>query len=263
MDKNQGVRKLIFNTLIRILKRDERIDLATISGSDASKKTTEISDIDLIVILKEESLFDLFIKDIWDIANNCGELISIYNTTPYHYFLIFKRGIIVDLNIITNALFWTLKKSRILFDKKGFISSKFYKIPISDEYINQLILSGFVGIIRAINKLKKKDYWVIPRFINFVRENSILPLIKVLNKDKIENITNLNLDKFPKKLKYQVYQTFAKPFEKDSNKAIISTFYIMLELCTKLKNKFKINDFSDTIILVKKHLGEINNDKKE
>jgi hypothetical protein len=102
-----------------------------------------------------------------------------------------------------------------------------------------------------VSKYIKSDYFVIPRFLDSIRTNTVLPFLSFLNKNSDINVANLKLNNLSKKQKSLLINTFAKP-EKNSCLSAIENMHQLLFLIAKEVN---ISDFDLIGNKIKSHIS--------
>ncbi len=229
---------IITSKIITLLKNDQRIESVFLSGSAAIGNDNKHSDIDIIVVVNEESNFISVISESESILNSAGQIISIYHATPYHHFIIYKGPIIVDISFTTLSFVWAIKNSKIVFDKSNFLAKEKNNFHY-DHLVKDMLVRGITNISRILSKIEKKEYWIVPRFINSLRDSSILPLLAVIYGYDIQNITKLELENIAPELKEKLLETFIKPTKEDSITGLISCFYLLKKMKKDCKIKFE------------------------
>jgi predicted nucleotidyltransferase len=242
-NKFLSIREKIITKIVNGLKVDQRILLIFASGSMNSGLVSKFSDIDLWIVLSEESGINLFKTEIFSIFSKFFKLSGVYKCTEHHYFVICSSGIQIDLNITTAAQYFSLikiKDKRMLFDRNHFISKTNNLQTSRENFIKEKLLIGSTTLERGINKFIKGDYFVAVRFLESVRNSSILPLLPLVDKEKFINIVSFDIKNLNIKHRILFEESFARPTKESCLKAIISEF----ELLVIIKNRLKIKEYN-------------------
>lgn len=223
--------QIIINKIKNILSSDNRIKLAFVTGSAANDELTELSDIDLWIITKEENDLNKIVADISLLFQNKIKIKHIYRSTEHHYFVILKNQIQIDLNIASSALFYSLtqnKNKKIIYDPHFCSITKNKKeIKKNCQTINNLLVIGYTTLARTTSKYFKNNFFVVVRFIDNIRNNIIIPLIPFTETEKMPNPITLDVNNLSHYTKKEFLKTFPKPIKKDCYQAILSTLNLL------------------------------------
>jgi predicted nucleotidyltransferase len=240
MSKGSEKKSDVLSNVTGVLKHDERIQSIFLLGSLQKGKTSPVSDIDLWVILSEESGINTICKELNILFAKTGVLLGIYECTAHHYFIIYRNGVQVDLNFVTAASYWSVVSSKsktVLFDRTlsmGEKNSRLIKNKSAD--ISRLLLVGYTTLERGLSKFIKKDYFVVVRFLDAVRHNSIIPLLPFFEKEKIPNAVSLNIDNLSAEVKQLLIHSYAKPVENSCRESMTSTLLLLDLIAKKVNN---------------------------
>lgn len=241
MKKNKPYNKKFLTEIVRKLSTDKRISKIFLLGSYGHKgKPTIFSDFDLWIVLSEETGLNSFKNELEIIFNKFGRLHGIYESTAHHFFIVYKEYPQIDLNLTSSATYYNLtnlKNIKVLFSSTFIKKHKIKEEPLIN--IRRNLLNGFITLERSMSKYIKRDYFVIPRFLENIRMNTILPFLSFLNKNRDINVANLKLNGLSKKQKLLLINTFAKP-EKNSCLSAIENMSQLLFLIAKEVN---VSDF--------------------
>lgn len=247
MNQNKflNVRKKLVAKIITGLKEDRRILLIFSSGSINGGLVTKFSDIDLWIVLSEESGINQFKLEISNIFSEFSKLIGVYKCTEHHYFVICSSGIQIDLNLTTAAQYFSIMKvseNKVLFDRNHFIKKDRQSLNNRKDFVEEKILIGCTTLERGINKFIKKDYFVATRFIESVRNGAILPLLSLIGKEKFVNMVTFNINNLTSEIKLLFEESFPVPTKDGCLQAIVAEFKLLLIIKDKLKiEKFDFN----------------------
>lgn len=233
------------------LKDDERIQAIFLLGSMQKGRATPISDIDLWIILFEESGINTICEELNAIFSKPGILLGIYKCTAHHYFIIYRKGIQVDLNFVTAASYWSIidsKSKTILFDRTLSLAEKNPRtIKNKSEDISRILLVGYTTLERGVSKFLKKDYFVVVRFLDTARHNSIIPLLPFFEKEKILNAVSLKLDNLSDEVKQLLIHTYAKPTEASCRESLLNSLKL-LDFIAKKVNTDNYKQYSVRLV---------------
>lgn len=239
-----------------ILSNDNRVRLVFITGSMANDNLTELSDIDLWIIIKEENDLNKIVFDISIFFKEKLDIKHIYRSTEHHYFIILKNQIQIDLNIISSALYYSLTQinnKKIICDPQLCLIKKNKKEIIKyQKSIHDLLIIGYTTLARATSKYLKNNYFVVVRFIDNIRNNVIMPLIPFIETLKLPNPITLEVNNLSNKTKKEFLKTFSKPIQKDCYQAISSTLKLLDQFQTKLDSDIYLTNISKKIKTVLK-----------
>lgn len=251
------VREKILDLLVGVFKSDEQIHSIFITGSMNYKtSTTPLSDIDLWIILYEESGINAIRKQLEDIFSKVSPVRMMYQCTAHHYFIIFKNGVQVDFNMATAACYYSLinphKKiladSRRSHEKKTITTAAKHKAFVADQ-----LLIGYTTLERAISKFLKGDYVVTIRFLDGIRSNVIFSLLPFVENVEIPNVVTVPLDKLSKNVKESVVASYAQP-TKESCKSSINAIMTLMELITKKTKSRGVQDIHKKLSTILLHV---------
>jgi hypothetical protein len=237
------MKKILKNTLdalINVFDKDDRIHSVFITGSMIDNSlVTPFSDIDIWIILHEESYINSIKNELSHIFRQVSPIRIMYPCTDYHYFVIFENGVQIDFNMATAACYYSLTSSqkKILLDKnRSYVYKGFSTISKHHTFISEKLLIGYTTLERAISKYLKKDYVVTVRFLDLIRSNIIFSLLPFVENVSIPNVVSVPLDKFSKKIRKQVVTSYAKPIKESCREAIIAIMLILNYISKKTKS---------------------------
>lgn len=232
-------KKIIKTRIISNLKADEDIWGVFYTGSTAKSTENIFSDIDIWIIVYEESQWESVIKRYIEKVQTYDNVLEVYRSTYSHFFITYKSGAILDINIMTAPMYFGTQSTnkKMIFSRSSFDG---FDIKLT----RSLFVKAINSIERSTSKTLRGEYWVVPRFMNSFREDYILPLLNLgekltyINKVQVE-FTNLETD-----LKDMLFDLFCRPERKSCKKAIISAIKITTE-CFEYFNKSQHGVFDD------------------
>lgn len=255
--KTEG-RKELLSKIVNVMKKDARISSAFLTGSFVKNETTEFSDIDLWLILLEESGINSFRVQVKDIFSRLAPLYGVYECTAHHYFVVYKSGIQIDLNLMTAAQYFSIKDKqvkKILFDKKLFLIKKGELDDRSArKYAEEKLFVGVTTLERGVSKYIKKEYFVAARFLDSVRSGAILSLLPFIDKEEIPDMVTLNIDNLTPRVRKLFISSYSKPTKKDCFKSIKAT----IGLLKIVSDELDIKDFDENFRRLEKVLSKHN-----
>jgi predicted nucleotidyltransferase len=154
MKKNKLYNKKFLTNMVKKLSTDTRISKIFLLGSYGHKgKSTMLSDLDLWIILSEESGLNSFKNELEIIFNKFGRLYGVYESTAHHFFIIYKEYLQIDLNLASSATYCNLTNPK---NKKILFSSTFvkkHKIKEDNKVkFRENLLNGFTTLERGMSK---------------------------------------------------------------------------------------------------------------
>lgn len=251
------VREKILDLLVGVFKSDEQIHSIFITGSMNYKtSTTPLSDIDLWIILYEESGINAIKKQLEGIFNKVSPVRMMYQCTAHHYFIIFKNGVQVDFNMATAASYYSLlnphKKiladSRRSHEKKTVTTAAKHKLFVAEQ-----LLIGYTTLERTVSKFLKGDYVVTIRFLDGIRSNVIFSLLPFVENVDIPNVVTVPLDKLSGPVKEQVVTSYAQP-TKESCFQAIQAVLSLLDYITKKTKSHGVQDIHKKLSTILLHV---------
>lgn len=256
MDRNLA--DTICKKITSSLEKDERICSVFIEGSLKYKNNNKFSDIDLWLIFSEEFGINSFKEEILRIFSKFGVIVGIYDCTAHHYFIVYGNGIQIDLNLITAAQYFSIKNNdneiNVLFDRQLYLSSRVdFLEEAKQAYARKLLLVGYATLERALSKFIKSNYFVVVRFLDTIRHNSILPLLPFVENQKISSAVSLEIEKLSKEVQDLFIQTYSKPTRESNIESLLAS----LNLLKIIANKLKIEDFNNQNEKIEKVLTKI------
>ena len=238
--QNSKQHRRVVENISEIFGNDDRVQLIFATGSTAKDAHTKYSDVDIWIVIREEKQLSAFIQELSTTIARIFPDNAHYNTTSTHYFFILETSVVLDLNIITAAQYFSIQSPKRIIqkkpNKKQIHRHKHIETMTSDS-VDVLFLKGTIGLMRILSKIKKKDYWSAPRFIASVREIAIIPLMQRKHPSAIKNIVDIDLKKLPRRQALLLQDTFAAPKEKDCVKGLLAALQLLKSLSTLSKNR--------------------------
>ena len=196
-----------------------------------NNNSTIFSDLDLWIVLQTETDLNNYIKSIKDIFYNLFDLVWFYNSTNTHYFFITATWVQIDLNFVTTAQYFSIKKSKeehfIIDNKNNFMNNN-----LSDEKLYFYLLEWYTTLERAISKNIKWDTFTVLKFIDSIRQSSIIPLLNYLYNWFCKNNIEIDIDRLNEYYKRSFLWTYWIPNE-ESILIALENIYIILESIRK------------------------------
>ncbi len=248
--------KLVISKVRSILQNEPAVELMFVLGSVSKGDLSSLSDIDMWLVLVNETALNSFanMDEIKKIFAKTGSILGIYRTTAHHFFVTYRNGMQIDLNLISEATYHNIQKMpkyALKYDSKpSFRVKSKYKPEKDKASVENLLLTGYTTLARGCSKYNNKNYFLTLKFIDTVRQSSILPLIPFFEKQFILNSINLNLKSLSKPVQQLLTNTYGKPIQDECNKALLSSKQLLDLFATKAKiTKFsKISkDISNSI----------------
>ena len=210
-----------------------------------SLNENELSDIDAIVIMREEKDINDFVRKIN--AINC---ITYYEfPSPNHLFVSFNNEKIFDIYIVSTAfvnMFCSGEKNTII-DKTGLVPSVMH---IQGKFsVEKCFLAYIQNIKKLIYKLQNKKFIQATRILSDIRNEFIIPLGKECGVLSAENTINVVWHDYDS-LFWSVYKaTFSPPCEKE----LVQTVSALIDLVALILKKFQLNTYEYLLEELKKY----------
>lgn len=247
--------KRMLSKVSTFLEKDERINSIFVAGSLKTEAVTDFSDIDLWLIFSEESGINSFKEEVTKVFSKFGILMGVYDCTAHHFFVVYKSGVQVDLNLITAAQYFSIRndsgENQVLYDRQLYVLERGQLAARKkEEYIKRLLLVGYSTLERSVSKFLKENYFVVVRFLDAVRHNSILPLLSFAAGQKKPTAVSLKMDSLDPRLKALFIKSYTKPTRESGLEGLEAS----LELLGTLAVKYRIKDFDARYKKIKKTL---------
>ncbi len=251
----ETLQKKVLTKIVNSLEKDQRVGSIFVTGSLKNKKITDFSDIDLWIIFSEESGLNIFKQEIASVFSKFGIINGVYDCTAHHFFVVYKNGVQIDLNLVSAAQYFSIKsddgKTKILFDRQLYLSdrSKFLE-EHKNYHLKKYLLIGYTTLERCVSKFLKQDYFVAVRFLDSVRHNAILPLLPFVEDQRISNAVALEIERLSPKIKELFIRTYSKPTFRGNLESMMAT----LEILGDISAKVNISEFKERHAAIEKIL---------
>ncbi len=170
-----------------------------LTGSSATNSETNRSDIDMWVVFEEEEGLLSCLQDIDHILTIDGLAPThLHTSTPTHHFARYG-DIVADINFCSAATYFSLT------GKKTVIAEKIRATSRED-----LLERAYTLSLRVLSKIDKKDLWSLPRFVNALREEALIPLLTYRGL-VYNNKVDIDFSELTEKEKTLVAKTFCGP----------------------------------------------------
>lgn len=218
--------RTVIKHIARLLADDARVHSAFLTGSQAHGTATALSDIDLWIVLHEESGLNAFIREVPQYFLSAGKISGWYRCTEHHYFVTFSSGIQVDLNLVSAATYFSLgstgKRTMLVDQRLAAVPKAPSQAAVYRNEIEHLLHVGYTTLGRAVSKYTKADYFVVLRFLDAVRQSSILPLLPFTESERIPNAVTLNVERLSPRVRTPFVKTFGQPTAAGCRTALLS-----------------------------------------
>lgn len=240
------------------MEKDERINSIFVAGSLKTDAFTDFSDIDLWLIFSEESGINSFKEEVVKIFSKFGIIMGVYDCTAHHFFVVYKNAVQIDLNLITAAQYFSIRndsgENQVLFDRQLYVLERGQLTARKkEEHVRRLLLVGYSTLERSLSKFLKENYFVVVRFLDGVRHNSILPLLSFTTGQKKPSAVSLKMDSLGPGLKALFIKSYAKPTRESGLEGLGAS----LELLRTLAAKHAVRDFDFKYKKIKKTLTNL------
>jgi predicted nucleotidyltransferase len=245
---DHNYRAFVENKLARHFANDQRVLMAFLTGSSNDDSATPFSDLDLWLILAEESGINAIKREIAAIFQRLFPIKGIYECTAHHYFVVLQSGLQIDLNLATAAQYFSLSNKhykKIIIDRNRLLTS-FQQASREDRetFAKEKLLIGLTTLERGVSKFLKRDYYVCIRFLDSVRNAATLPLLPLIDDIALASMVALDVNDLSPTIKALFEYTFAAPNQASCLRALKA----QLHLLQMASQKSQITDFDDIII---------------
>lgn len=216
---------------------------------------TDFSDLDIWIIFQTEDWLNKYQKEISSIFSKLFKCTWFYKWTSTHLFIILENGVQVDLNLITTAQYFSIKKSEnsdFILDNKNCFSYS----SLSVDIIYSLLLEWFTTLERAISKFQKKDYFSCQRFIDTIRVKSVIPLLNTRFNGFNKNTIEIYPDKITEELRISFMNLYCIP-ERNSLLTGIKHIYLLLNELSSLHKSDDDYNFSTQKLRISTFLSNL------
>lgn len=234
------MREKILNKIVDVFRVDERVHSIFVTGSmNDGDLVTPLSDIDLWIILNEESGINAMKKELLHYFGKIASVRMMYPCTDHHYLVIFKNGVQIDFNMATAACYYSLisTKKKILADNKlAHTLKKPSALSKHIDYVSEQLVIGYTTLERAVSKYLKGDYIVTVRFIDGIRSNTVFSLLPFIERVFIPNVVTVPLNKLSPEVRDKVVASYAQPTKKSCKTALFAIMFLLEHISKKTKS---------------------------
>lgn len=225
----------VIRIILEYLGKYPEIHSIFISGSTLDKTYTDFSDLDLWIITQTESDIKHYKKTIIKRLWKLFQITGYYRSTDTHFFIILQNWIQIDLNLITTAQYFSIKKStekNFIFDNKNSFMWK----KLSSKILSDKFLEWYTTLERAVSKFEKDDLFWTLRFIDSIRANNIIPIMNACFENFNRNNIEMNLSILPVEIQQLFLMTYALPQEKSIEVSLSSIMQLFMTLEKSLQD---------------------------
>lgn len=200
--------------LAQLFTADDRVDAMWVAGSLGNDTATSLSDIDLWLLFQEEAALRAFADDLTRIFEQAGALEGVTASTAHHWFVTYRSGIQVDLNMVSAATYCSLRAmpEQVLFDKTMLVRPLVATHVAQERLrIEDRLLVGWTSLARCTSKFLKDDYIVVTRFLDGVRNAVVLPLMPTIDSVDVPNRVSLRVEALSPVVRALFIRTYADP----------------------------------------------------
>jgi predicted nucleotidyltransferase len=228
-------RNHILETVTRALIDDKRIAGALLVGSGAKGFHDRYSDVDLTVLVGDETQLEEIYVDWWERLHDLLPTIDAFKEPSSHlYGLLLNRYMEIDIGFQgESALFERKPNWKILFDRRGVIPSlmKPREKAVDDQSTahDKRLQDSWYYIIHTISAIQRGQPLRANFFINFLRDEAIL--MAGLNRDLATSLRSYHkeADKLPEEVKKKIINSIpanTKPVEQlRALRTVVNLYY--------------------------------------
>jgi predicted nucleotidyltransferase len=230
------MRREIAEKLFVMLDADQRVNFVLTVGSTAQNAETELSDIDICVVMKDDNGLNQIMRELNIIFHSIGNLVSYYEYNPYHYYAIYGGSIPLDIYFISSSVYFIIRKpdNKIVVDHSQKGVDRELETTAGggklQRIVKQQFLKGWIRTFRLLSKIRKRDYITLLYILNQIREDQIIPLLVMVSGYDIPHSKAVKLDDFSDTIRPLFIRTFANPSREstlDAVKAMAEILYLL------------------------------------
>lgn len=231
MDAHNRNIKSVLKTLKLFYQKKSWIYGVFLTWSASTKTVNEFSDIDVWLVFRTESAYNLGIKSVSEDFYKIFNLVGSYSCTPSHLFFVLKNWIQIDLNMITAAQYFSILDSK---SHTFIVDNINYFMPwhLSDSDISQILLEWFTTLERTLSKYSKWEDFAVLKFVNEVREGIVVPLMNEVYPWFFKNPISIDISKLSDSHRNLFLWSFCVP----ENWSLLSSIKNLFTLLNEVSN---------------------------
>lgn len=227
------IRQKLTGKLVKLLETDSRVLLVLAFGSTANGQENELSDTDLCIVLKDDESLKSFLGETNTVFGTVGALTGYYNYSPYHFYVVYNGAIPLDLYIISASLYFILKsgKSKLLVDNRT--TGHTDQLDTAEKLapmVRDLLLRAYIRNFRLLSKVAKNDLVTLVYIMNSIRDEQLLPLLRIVYGLEIPHAKAVKLQAFPEKIRGLFIDSYPRPSRADCLQAVKSVSLMVMEI---------------------------------
>ncbi len=241
MTEKDDARQVLKKELLRRLSEDRRVYKVLLLGSSVNGGENELSDIDVCIVMKDDLGLKQILGEVGVLFSNLGSLISYYNYSPYHFYVVYDGLIPLDIYLISSSLYHILKsgRSKEVYSSQGDLSS--IETSAIQVVVSDLLLQLYIRNFRLLSKLRKQEYPTLVFILNSIREENIIPLLRLVYGLDIPHQKAVKLGNFPEEAKELYINSYAIPTEESCLSAIKAVADLVLVIASKASATFELS----------------------
>jgi predicted nucleotidyltransferase len=236
----QGVHKIIKDRLQQVLARDTRVLTVLFLGSSAQDKENELSDIDVCIVAKDDAALKEILGEVGVMFKLFGNMTSYYNYSPYHFYVVYDGDTPLDVYLISASLYHIIRSGK-------FSPAAGYDLPeaesasnASEAMVNDLLLQAYIRNLRLLSKWKRGEYVTLLYILNSIRDDNIIPLIRLVYGVCIPHPKAVRLEDFERDVRDLFVQTYPAPTKEPTLGAIRALSELVVVIAQKAVQRFSV-----------------------
>jgi predicted nucleotidyltransferase len=180
-------------------------------GSNKKENANPHSDLDVVLICREEAFLEQLLFAFQDMLEAQFGILHLSRPSPYHVYAHLHQSTILDANIFPPMVL-------------SFINSEIQRISPN---IEKLFYGALTLARRLISKLIKKEFILVPRFLEQMRNLYLFPLLGQIS-------FPFQIDKLEGSLKVFLLKTYAPPLNDQTQQAVAACLELLREVLVNL-----------------------------
>lgn len=276
--ENNSIRERLLQWFTAKYKNDKRIVRARTFWSTAWWNFTEFSDVDLLVIVRQDQV-EGFKNEILGFLEKDPDFLWFWQYETNHFYVVFRNLIPLDLYIVgeeeSKTILQAWNKKAAIFHILG-LSNGIQDIisPQENDSIHEkwwsrnsealesthvdpkieLLERAFTRAYRLLSKLEKWEFMEFVFIMNSIREDNLVPLLEVIWMN-FPNIKKVKIPDLPDDLRDPFINSFSRPTWPDCHLSLINLMLILRRILDQLTQNMNSPDTSGINIA---HIQRVN-----
>jgi hypothetical protein len=177
--------------------------------------------------------------------NRLGALSGYYNYSPYHFYVVYKGPIPLDIYLISASLYFILKtaRSKIVVDHRQTVSKEELSQPEKlAPIVKDLLLRANTRNWRLLSKLAKNDFLTLIYILNSIRDEQIVPLLRIVYGLEIPHAKSAKLEAFSDETRGLFIGSYPRPDRASCLAAIRSVAELIQQIAAKASTSMSLGN---------------------